>query len=853
MKLKALITSMLILALSTTAIGANEYIWSASNFAGLYYNIDDDIGTETIAMVVTDNALNEPNGVTYMTAAQLKGFECEEWGNFWTIGFLAEEYFAAYVDGSYLYEESTDTNLMTSEQLSKVIYNDDEKRTFEPGEWLNLSENYCLNIKGIDPDCRVVLELFRDEELVDVATISPTKEGGTVRDKTYTYKTNIGDTEDIVIIAVHFRSVFRGSERGLEDLVTVDGIWQISENIAEIREGAAYGKMTLQEVDSDALSIIMDNEDNKITLDKNKDTSLMENIRIKTADQDEVSAEVPLRFYVYREITEPSTYEVRGSVSTVVNGETVAWDPSNFAGFYYDIDDDIGNEKITMTITEGALHESWGVVYTTKAQLKAFAYEGLGTFWTIGFLAEEYFAAYADDGYLYEESTDTNLMVGEQLSKVLVDDNIERTIKSGESLDLEEDYTLSIKGVDPDGNVYLELFKNEVNVDTEVISVSQESETLRDKTYAYKVDLGDVEDIVVIAVHFKNVFLGSERGLEDLVIVDGVWQVSDTPLSIKELTEYDKMTIRDVDGTAKVIVMDNGGNKIALKRNQEISLMEGFGVRTSNQEIIPGYEPLRFYIYKEILDQGTREIRGSVAEIYSNLPVIDSFTATPIRINEGDSTTLRWIVSDATGVTLEDAPLDDAPLDNAPLDDAPLDNAPLDNAPLDDAPLDDVPIEDSVSSTGYETATDTNENVEEPEAAEKDIGSVNMPSSGSINVLPSRTTTYTLTAINMAGPVDATVSVWVDPKKPDISISDFEADWGWSFSLGYYAECEITLVNNGDVDGTAALRIGNQYGVIRDERTVFVPAHSSKISRNRVDVTDGDRLTCRLVSQKRSG
>ncbi|MDH7597251.1 MAG: S-layer protein domain-containing protein, partial [Methanothrix sp.] len=57
--------------------------------------------------------------------------------------------------------------------------------------------------------------------------------------------------------------------------------------------------------------------------------------------------------------------EIRGAVQEVKDGATVTWDPQNFAGFYYDIDDGIGNEQITMTITGNKLEEPNGVKYTT--------------------------------------------------------------------------------------------------------------------------------------------------------------------------------------------------------------------------------------------------------------------------------------------------------------------------------------------------------------------------------------------------------------------------------------------------------------------------------------------------------
>ena len=64
-----------------------------------------------------------------------------------------------------------------------------------------------------------------------------------------------------------------------------------------------YDKMTIRNVDATDDTITMDNKDNSITLSKNKDTALMAGIGIKTADQDDVTAENPLRFYIYKAAT----------------------------------------------------------------------------------------------------------------------------------------------------------------------------------------------------------------------------------------------------------------------------------------------------------------------------------------------------------------------------------------------------------------------------------------------------------------------------------------------------------------------------------------------------------------------
>jgi len=581
------------------------YTWSPQEFAGFSYDVDEDIGTERLTLVITGDSLDEPNGVVYETLAQLDDFEFEEWGTYWTISFLGEEYFAGYAEDwdSFLYYASEDDNLLVEEQLSKILYDDDQERTFSSEAPLKLEEGYELAIKGIDTYGNIWLELTQDGEIVDSTLISPSIEGATITDKTYTYTKDLGATQEIVIIAVHFKGpVFHGEEAGLQNAAIVDGIWQISNAPIDVEEDNKYDKMTIQTVNADTKTIMMNNEDNKITLNKNKDLLLMGDIRIKTADQDVICAEEPLRFYLYKEITEPGTYEIRGNVALVYDGSTAEWDPTNFAGFYYDIDNNIGLESLTMTITGDALEEPNGVVYQTEAKQNDFDFEEWGKYWTIGFLADEYFAAYVEGtpawAYLYDDSTDANLMVDELLSKILIDDDEERTFNTGTSLKLADGYELTVTSIDPDtGKVNLELRKNGQPVDTGAVEPSKDGATVQDKTYTYKKVLNGAEDIVIIAVHFKNAYRGADQSL---AIVNGVWQISDAPLEIKEDTTFDKMEIQTVDADAKTIAMNNEDNKIDLYKNADSLLMGNIRIKTADQDEISPEEPLRFYVYKEV-------------------------------------------------------------------------------------------------------------------------------------------------------------------------------------------------------------------------------------------------------------
>jgi S-layer protein (TIGR01567 family) len=570
--------------------------WDVSNFPGFYYDIDDNIGTETISVTFTDGTLEEPNGVVYRTEAQMNDFEFWDWGNYWTIGFLGKEYLAAYDEGSYLSAESYDSNLMKDEQLSKVLINEDVERTFTSGTPLKLSEDYELAIQAIDLDGKkVYVQLMKNDAVVDSAVVEPSKYGATLKDKTYVYKKDMGDTEKIVVIAVHFKNAFRGADT---DLATIDGIWQISDTPTSIEEDTEYDKMTIQMVDASAMMIAMTNEDYKITLTKNKDTLLMENIRIKTADQD-ATAECPLRFYLYKEIIEPGTYEIRGTVTDIGMG-TVEWDVSSFAGFYYDIDDNLGNEKIMMTITEGnVLAEDTGVVYTTEAQIKDFNFHGWGTFYSMAFMGNPYFSGYIDDmtsTYILSEATTSNLLSSGLLSEILLDDSTSMVVASGETVELSEGYALRPTiGIDDKG-ILVELLHSGVEIDSMAI--------LPPFTYVYSADLGKAKGVPIIAAHFlEPVSLGDRSFCK----IDGLWQISDQPLEVQEGMVYDKMTIQSVDADAMTIMMNNEDNKITLTKKLDVSLVDDIRIKTADQDAY-WEDPLRFFIYQTVTVSGSEEL-----------------------------------------------------------------------------------------------------------------------------------------------------------------------------------------------------------------------------------------------------
>jgi S-layer protein (TIGR01567 family) len=368
--------------------------------------------------------------------------------------------------------------------------------------------------------------------------------------------------------------------------------------------GMKYGKLSVRTIDTTTGTITLDNKDNAITLSKNKNTEIMPGIYIKTADNDK------LRYYIYKNITNPGKYEIRSSVAGTVNGVSnlengsyswnrgsYTWNPQNFAGFYYDIKEDLGTENLKAVLADGSILSGdapYGITYCTVAQSKSFKYGGWGIYSVIGFMGKEFFAGYFDSSddtisVLYARSTDKNSLSSEQLEQILMDERTNLLIKKGESIKLKDGYELVLKGLNNEGQIYLELLKGGNKVDETYIAPSKILATEVDKTYCYRKDVGRQKNLVTIAVHFSSSYKDEER---TLAAVDGIWQISDAPAEVKVDKKYDKMNIRSVDGTNGVIVMDNEGTTINLTRKTDVTLMPGINLRTAYNDT------LRFYLYK---------------------------------------------------------------------------------------------------------------------------------------------------------------------------------------------------------------------------------------------------------------
>lgn len=253
----------------------SEFTWTPYNFEGFYYDIDDDVGTESLNARISGGNRIEEKDLIYQTSPQPVKFEFKEWGKYDVIGFMADKYFAGYNNATVFTDESSAIN---EGELRRVLIDSDDSQTIAGGSVLALKDGYELRIKEVDLDGnKVYLSLAKDGEDVDSKVVTPS---GDVADRTsnYMYKVDIGSEKDVPIIVAHIQSVFKGTET---DLATVDGLFQVSDSPESVEEGEVHGRMKVETLGDDGITM---KNDGSISLGRGRTIVIMENLKLEVAD-----------------------------------------------------------------------------------------------------------------------------------------------------------------------------------------------------------------------------------------------------------------------------------------------------------------------------------------------------------------------------------------------------------------------------------------------------------------------------------------------------------------------------------------------------------------------------------------
>ncbi len=342
------------------------------------------------------------------------------------------------------------------------------------------------------------------------------------------------------------------------------------------------------------------------------------------------------------------TYEVRGTVAseTAIAGgfnlstPPVTWTTQSFAGFYYDLRDNLGKEELSIksiNVSERNISKD-GLYYNTSAQPKMLnavkegfggdataaqekglkrtgpgqAFEG-GNYHIVGWQAEKYVALNGKINKLTKLVLEHGTATAEK-----------KTLITGETWDFGDGWTLTAQSIDAKSSprqAWLVLGKDGVKKDD--IFVSQGSIY----TYVEK-NISNETDVPLLVTYVDSVFTGATT---DMVQLRYTWAISTSVTTIQSEDAY---------GIFKDAVIDNTGKTLSLKNTDlSVSLIKGSTLDlTSNLKLrVADNDTLRVMPIIMRTHQGTYELSGTV------------WNETPINRFGGTGNAAIWNVSNFAG------------------------------------------------------------------------------------------------------------------------------------------------------------------------------------------------------------
>ncbi|MEA3281358.1 MAG: S-layer protein domain-containing protein [Euryarchaeota archaeon] len=566
-----------------------DLVWNAYNFAGFWYDPDDDLEMENLAIMagalnkLTDDRTIDEGALAYTTHPMFREYELHENENltvesdndggdtgYWIEGWMADEYVAI---------DNNASKLCTP----RVEFEDDDKKTLATGEEWDLGGGFALTANQIDLEGdKVWFTLKKDGKELDNEIVSTTS---TQQDRVYTYTSDIGGEDDIPVFSCYVDAIFRGTD---SNIVQVMYVFLIDNEVMEIKTSNTYGIMEVVTASKSEVHLI--NKEETLDLDMGSGERIMGNMHFRTADNDSA-----IRFCPMIEYTEPGIYEVRGTVvepdaADLSSGADQVWDYSNFAGFWYGLDDDIATETLTINMSatsfpsDRVLDEGTVVYETHPAYQEYELHEDLGL--TVesdhpdgdcGYFIEGFMA----DGYV---AIDNN---ANKLCRLLVEfeDDDKKTLATGEECDLGGGFALTANQIDLEHDrVWFSLYKDGKELDNEVVLTSG---TQQDRVYTYTSDIGGEDEIPVFSCYVDAVFRGIES---NIVQVMYVFLIDDYVLTIGTGDEFGCMEV--VTASSAEIILKND-ETIDLDAGTTERIMGNIHFRTADDDV------LRFYPFVE--------------------------------------------------------------------------------------------------------------------------------------------------------------------------------------------------------------------------------------------------------------
>ena len=389
--------------------------------------------------------------------------------------------------------------------------------------------------------------------------------------------------------------MFRGTDT---NIVQLQYVFLMDNDVLEIDSGDEFGIM---EATAGPNRISLSNQEDTIDLSTDNREHIMGNIYFQTADNGGTGEDKRLRFYPYVEYTEPGTYEVRATVQDYDVGEyqdKLEWNATNFAAFWYDIDENLMTESLT--IDAGSIDydhrtiEEDKLTYSTSPKPQAYElYENGGMQLETGVDNRTH---YFVEGWLAERYVALNGKADE-LCKLLVEfeDDDKKTLSTGEAWDLGGGFSLTAQQIDLEGEkCWLTLEKDGKELDSEVISTGAATGGEKNESvYTCTQDIGGEDDVPMFSCHIDAVFRGTDTNIVQLQYVF----LMDN--DVLEIDSGDEFGIMEATASTKFINLSNKEDTVDLSTDNRKHIMGNIYFQTADNGGPGEDDRLRFYPYVE--------------------------------------------------------------------------------------------------------------------------------------------------------------------------------------------------------------------------------------------------------------
>ncbi|VVB92403.1 S-layer protein [uncultured archaeon] len=536
---------------------AKMYFWGASDFPAFWYDLDDNKTSETLQinpgepLTSFDRSIDAEH-LWYNATIQISSYGVYRYKGK-TVDYSLDPACNQVPSGGYYAvigwqgEKFAAINCKAN-KISRLILEQGpfDKKSLYMGEKWDMGDGYSLTAESMNAQAfprQVMFNLSLNGRNIDQKVIG--------QGEAYTYYNNsLAGEYNVPIFVTYLDSVFNSSST---NIVQLRYTWLISSDVKEIKSGDIYGNMIVDEAGGYYLNL--KNRAN-LNLEPGSIVNITDNFKFKIANN--TSA---LRFYPFISKAAQDRYEARGKVENFWYGPYMypltypaSWNYANFAGFWYDMDDNKFTESLTIQEISGRIIPRERLWYnTTKTAIQFNVAKEENRTVEYGFneeltapnaVGDRYYAAVGWMGEKFVGVNGKNNKLAKLILEQRATDNM--TLAAGETWDMGGGYKLKILEINTSTlpkEVHLELSKGGDKLDDRIVEEASLGGTGSQGVYTYYSNIESESNVPVLVTYVDSVF---SWATSNMVRLKYTWLISQNATVIRS---GDKIGIFKVDAT----------------------------------------------------------------------------------------------------------------------------------------------------------------------------------------------------------------------------------------------------------------------------------------------------------------